>query len=57
MMPERMTGWHWWQLVGTCCDLTRFSRDELRKSAYVFDPQPHLKQRLGTCVTVISLIF
>jgi len=55
-MPERMTGWHWWQLVGTCCDFEPFSRDELRKSAYVSRGWNDLKQRLGTCVLLTFLI-
>ena len=53
MMPERMTGWHWWQLVGTCCDLRRFTWNELPTSDYVSRDWNDLKQRLGTCVDTL----
>ncbi len=56
MMPERMTGWHWWQLVGTCCDLRHFTCNELPTSDYVSRGWNDLKQRLGTCVLPTFLI-
>jgi hypothetical protein len=53
MSPERRTSCDWWQLVGSCCDFSPFSRCGLATSDYVFRLKPCLKPRLGTCVDTL----
>ena len=48
-----MTSCDWWQLVGSSCDFSPFSRFGLATSDYVFSVNCRLKQRLGTCVDTL----